>query len=326
MKDKPTCQYQSPDGHRCQEIDMGSGLCFWHDAKFDKSGLELSQKLERYAKRGGLLQGLELKRANLEGLNLVKHDDHHGYDLSYSNFYRANLRGAHLFNNKIENASLMKAELHDASLHCCKLSNSNLLGMKLNNTRIDNIDLSGKLQQENEAILASKEKRLDDAADFYLQSEETYRILRKGAEQQGLFEMAGNYTYQELRMRHYQYPKNSKKRFVSAAVNLLCGYGEKPENVIRFSLSMIVFCAFMYFMFGISYQDQILAVNFSEPFSDNISALLNSIYFSVVTFTTLGYGDITPIGFSRFIATIEAFIGSFSLALFVVVFVKRMTR
>ncbi|MFY8299538.1 ion channel [Pseudoalteromonas sp. SS15] len=326
MKDKPTCQYQSPDGHRCREIDMGSGLCFWHDAKFDKSGLELSQKLERYAKRGGLLQGLELKRANLEGLNLVKHNDHTGYDLSYSNFYRANLRGAHLFNNKIENASLMKADLHDANLHCCKLSNSNLLGIKLNNTRIDNIDLSGKLQQENEASLAAKEKRTEDAADFFLQSEETYRTLRKGAEQQGLFEMAGNYTYKELRMRHYQYPTHSKKRFMSAAVDLLCGYGEKPANVIRFSLSMIVFCALMYFLFGISYQDEVLSINFSQSFSDNISALLNSFYFSVVTFTTLGYGDITPIGFSRFIATVEAFTGSFSLALFVVVFVKRMTR
>jgi voltage-gated potassium channel Kch len=127
-------------------------------------------------------------------------------------------------------------------------------------------------------------------------------------------------------MRHYQYPKHSKKRFMSAAVNLLCGYGEKPENVIRFSLSMIVFCALMYFLFGISYQDEILSINFSNSLPDNISALLNSIYFSVVTFTTLGYGDITPVGFSRFIATIEAFTGSFSLALFVVVFVKRMTR
>jgi len=46
----------------------------------------------------------------------------------------------------------------------------------------------------------------------------------------------------------------------------------------------------------------------------------------VVTFTTLGYGDISPIGVTRFFATFEAFIGSFSLALFVVVFVKKMTR
>ncbi|CAM4152372.1 ion channel [Pseudoalteromonas byunsanensis] len=326
MSDKPCCQYKSPDGHQCQEIDMGSGLCFWHDAKFDKSGLELTQKLERYAKRGGLLHGLELKRANLEGLNLVKFGDHTGYDLSYCNFYRANLQGAHLFNNTIRHASLMKADLREANLHCCHLEGTNLLGIKLNNTRIDNLYLGDKLLQEQQAFSALKEKRIDDANDLFLQSEEIYRSLRKGAEQQGLFEMAGKYTYQELRMRHQQYPKYSQRRIVSSFINLICGYGEKPENVIRFSLTMIVFCALMYFIFGVTYDEQRLQLDFANSFSDNLSALLNSFYFSVVTFTTLGYGDITPVGISRFIAAVEAFTGSFSLALFVVVFVKRMTR
>ncbi|WP_040697058.1 ion channel [Pseudoalteromonas citrea] len=326
MNSKPCCQYHSPDGKRCQEIDMGSGFCFWHDAKFDKSGLELTQKLERYAKRGGLLQGLELKRANLEGLNLVKFGDHNGYDLSHGNFYRANLRGAHLFNNTIEHASLMKADLREANLHCCKLENTNILGVKLDNARIDNLQLGEQLMQESRAHKALKEKAPEDAIDLFLQSEEIYRLLRKAAEQQGLFEMAGKYTYNELRMRHQQYPKRSKKRLVSNAINLLCGYGEKPENVIRFSLSMIVVCALLYFLFGISYQDQIIQLSQNNSFSENLSALLNSFYFSVVTFTTLGYGDITPVGISRFIASIEAFTGSFSLALFVVVFVKRMTR
>ncbi|MBQ4879731.1 MULTISPECIES: ion channel [Pseudoalteromonas] len=326
MNSKPKCQYTSPDGHKCQEIDMGSGYCFWHDAKFDKSGLELSHKLERYAKKGGLLQGLELKRANLEGLNLVKFNDHNGYDLSYSNFYRANLHGAHLFNSTIRNASLMKADLRDANLHCCKIENTNILGVKLNATRIDNLVLGDKLLQESQAIEAAKQKKTDDAQDLYLQSEEIYRLLRKGAEQQGLFEMAGKYTYSELRMRHAQYPKYSKKRLVSSFIDMLCGYGEKPENVIRFSLGMILLCALCYFMLGINYNGDVIQFAANAPLKQNLHSMLNCFYFSVVTFTTLGYGDITPVGITRLIATIEAFIGSFSLALFVVVFVKRMTR
>jgi hypothetical protein len=41
------------------------------------------------------------------------------------------------------------------------------------------------------------------------------------------------------------------------------------------------------------------------------------LYFSVVTFTTLGYGDFQPaVGLSRFFASLEAIIGAFTMALF----------
>ncbi|MBU7045430.1 MAG: two pore domain potassium channel family protein, partial [Theionarchaea archaeon] len=50
-------------------------------------------------------------------------------------------------------------------------------------------------------------------------------------------------------------------------------------------------------------------------------------YYSVVTFTTLGYGDIHPIGhLSHAIAFSEAFTGAFFIALFVVVFARKMMR
>ncbi|MDN6869875.1 potassium channel family protein, partial [Aeromonas caviae] len=62
------------------------------------------------------------------------------------------------------------------------------------------------------------------------------------------------------------------------------------------------------------------------PLEQNAIFLMECLYYSVVTFTTLGYGDFTPVGLSRIFAAFEAFTGSFTLALFVVVFVKKMTR
>ena len=48
-----------------------------------------------------------------------------------------------------------------------------------------------------------------------------------------------------------------------------------------------------------------------------------SLYFSIVTFTTLGYGDYRPRGIYRIVADITALLGAFMMALFVVVFVRQ---
>jgi hypothetical protein len=52
-----------------------------------------------------------------------------------------------------------------------------------------------------------------------------------------------------------------------------------------------------------------------------------SIYFSFVTFTTLGLGDIKPLTHvGRILICCEAVIGAFLIALFVVVFARKMMR
>lgn len=53
---------------------------------------------------------------------------------------------------------------------------------------------------------------------------------------------------------------------------------------------------------------------------------LNSIYFSIVTFTTLGYGDISPKGFAKIIASLEAITGYLVLALIVTIIARKMFR
>jgi len=54
--------------------------------------------------------------------------------------------------------------------------------------------------------------------------------------------------------------------------------------------------------------------------------LLESLYFSVVTITHIGYGDIIPLGFDRGIAVLEEFAGIFILPLFLTSLCRKYLR
>ncbi|GAA0787582.1 MULTISPECIES: pentapeptide repeat-containing protein [Pseudomonadati] len=324
--DKPTCCYHEDEGFSCHEVAEPSGLCYWHDPRIIKNKPDDKARLEAFARTGGMLRGISLKRANLNGIDLVKHHSKTGFDMTHAELYRANLQGAHMFNLNLEHASLMKADLRDANIHCANLTNTNLLGVKWKGAKIENIYTGKQIKQERMAREADKLGEIEIALDYYEQSEEIYRDLRKAADREGLFAMAGHFMRKELIMRRYQMPKWSSTRIISKSIDLFCGYGEAPLRVIGFSMVLILFCALCYFFTGLSYSNQIHQFNFSNHFEQNINLLLNCIYYSVVTFTTLGYGDFIPIGYSKAVAAIEAFTGSFTIALFVVVFVKKMNR
>lgn len=71
----------------------------------------------------------------------------------------------------------------------------------------------------------------------------------------------------------------------------------------------IVILGFGMIYFILSFQGIIL-MEYGELREVNaLGSIIHSIYFSGVTLLTIGYGDITPIGFGRAIALVEALIG-----------------
>ena len=70
---------------------------------------------------------------------------------------------------------------------------------------------------------------------------------------------------------------------------------------------IIIFSSALYFW---------LAPNGHSLNKDNID-ILDTVYFSVVTFTSLGYGDLSPIGIGRFVAIIVVILGLIFIALLV---------
>jgi tetratricopeptide (TPR) repeat protein len=103
--------------------------------------------------------------------------------------------------------------------------------------------------------------------------------------------------------------------FISSLSFLIWGYGERPSRAFSAGLIVVLTAAFVY-SFGYLAKD---ADIFRPQFQD-------AFYFSVVTFTTVGYGDITPVGFMKFVAIVESFCGLFIVPLFVIGLTRKYLR
>lgn len=110
-------------------------------------------------------------------------------------------------------------------------------------------------------------------------------------------------------------------------------YGESPFRILATSLVVIVAFAVLFPLTG-GIQEVQGARTLTYSLEDPQEAprwwlgrvLLESLYFSVITFTTLGYGDIQPIGpWARFLAGAEALVGALLAALFVFVLARIVT-
>lgn len=326
-QDPHQCSFKGVTGDRCKAKANSSGyFCFWHDPKVSKEGMNVNKDLQDWVARGYSLEGFILRGADLSHLKLGK--SHRGPFINFmgADLYHANLSDAHLFAVNFAGASLMKANLQGANINRSNMSNVNLLGSKLKNAKIEGISWGKKAFQESQAMECLKQKDSKSARKWFTEAEEVYRNLYKECETRGLYHEAGHFFYREQIMRRYLMAKGSLARQVSWWVDILCGYGEKPWRIIFFSSSFILVCTLLFGLGTIQSPEGPLSFFLVTSGMEFCKTFLNLLYFSVVTFTTLGYGDMTPLGFARLIAAIEAFVGAFALALFVVAFVKKMTR
>jgi hypothetical protein len=316
------CSFVFADGSTCSgEADAEGGLCFWHDPRAAKNGPEVKQRLEQWAQSGRSMEGFVLRQASLEGVRL-----HRGYDLRRADLSRANLQGASLFNLDLRGAQLLKTDLSRANLNHAKLGGADLLGVMLEGTKLEEVDWGEVVLQEARADAVLAEGKPEEAARLYKEAEEVYRNLRRTYDASGYLQDAGRFFYREMVMRRKLMPRWSAPRIWSKLVDLVCGYGESPPRVLIFAALVIFGSAALYLILGVHTPHGFLILEPHLGFGENFGRYLTCVYYSLVTYCTIGYGDILPVGYSRAVAVTEGFIGAFSMALFILVFSKKMTR
>lgn len=97
-------------------------------------------------------------------------------------------------------------------------------------------------------------------------------------------------------------------------------YGECPLRVLLSAFLVILFTTIIYCIGGIKSGVDPSGLPILEK------DILTSLYFSLVTFTTLGYGDYSPIGWVRVAATFQALAGLVLTSLFMVTLVRKYSR
>ena len=185
--------------------------------------------------------------------------------------------------------------------------------------------------------------RADEKIKAYKKAESTYRRIKHSLANEGHYEKAGEFYIHEMRMKKERYSLNTGliakwNHFWNVLYSWTCGYGERPKRVFVNAFIIIILFTLLYASFdGIQKTNDLHAEEGAEDGEDNVGdkdgngedydpSFRECLYFSVVTFTTLGYGDYSPKSGFQLIAVIEAFLGAFTIALFVLVFGRKVMR
>jgi len=174
----------------------------------------------------------------------------------------------------------------------------------------------------------------------YFQKAEQFRILKEN------FRVNGQYEDEDLAYIEFKrcealanlgYEKTSKKTFEKILAypkfyfhryvfDYVGRYATAPVRVLINAVVAVFLYGLIYY-FCTEYLPGLGTIESTLP--ENINHghdFGNAIYYSAITFFTVGYGDYFPHGFLKFVAACEGFSGVFLMSYFTVAFVRKILR
>lgn len=280
----------------------------------------------------------DLSRAILERATL-KRSDLKKADLGGAELEEADLRKADLEDSVLEDADLRGADFTDALLYQADLTNA----------RINAATDFGRDGSVEETIY-ERQPDLDGwftetTESNYLAGAWVHRRLERLHEENALSEDAREFHVrkQEAELSHYWQGfrdspigsaklQNLGRSVVLLSNRYLTRHGESLQRILAISAGVVLMSTLLYpvpWGGGITSGVDQLTFQWSleRGLSGNIPVLLRSLYFSVITFSTIGYGDHYPDGpLSRLLVGFESLSGAILIALFIFVLGRRTAR
>ncbi|MFZ5552201.1 MAG: potassium channel family protein [Bacteroidota bacterium] len=164
-----------------------------------------------------------------------------------------------------------------------------------------------------------------------IEKAEQFRMLKEDFNSSGQYndEDAAYVEFKRFELKHYR--ELNKKKWWAApsyfAQKLIFDrmglYATSPVRVLGSMMLVYLFFSVMYMVLPFITGSEI-QTGLAEP--EPLSSVALSLYYSAITFFTIGYGDYFPYGFIRWVACVEGFCGVFMMSYFVVAFVRKMLR
>lgn len=221
-------------------------------------------------------------------------------DLSNAHLLRADLSGAQLQGVTLEEAYLSDADITDTDLRHARridvdLSDADITNADLREAEILDLDVN-----QGTVCDGLNESVAEDPEDWDAIAR-VYHDLKEAFSSHGLDAKARDQHYRERRARGFE-AKSRSTRFDgwmnptyvgSVASRYLTGYGVRVRRVVALMSALFIVSSIVYWHAGID----------------------NSLYYSVVTFTTSPPGEIPNGTGTRLVAMIETFLGTLLIVL-----------
>jgi hypothetical protein len=208
------------------------------------------------------------------------------------------------------------------------------------NINVDVLDLSGmrligklyldwRLNNCKDIILGQTETTIRQKAEQFRILKENFRGTGKYDDEDEAYVMFKRFEARsELQesvsgnkwARLWAYPRFAFKWLVFDKIGL---YATSPGRVLLSVVFFWLFFGITYYLVHLTGLGQTMS---SVENPDNLTPFLQSFYHSAITFFTIGYGDVFPMGLSRIISGIEGFMGVFMMSYFTVAFVRKVLR
>ena len=249
-------------------------------------------------------------------------------------FKNCNLKNIVIKDSRIKNSKFIECILENdiyknLDIDNIQISDCDCRGFKIIDSYMENLKFEDKKITKLDEYSFIDTIRLDKKyRKSYEEASKVYSIIAKKMEENKLIDYASEYYYLSKCVENKALTGIDKIK--STIYWLLCGYGERPTYALITSLEIIFAFAVLYMFTGLC----IDGVNVSYigifsgefPQRNMITDFMSCLYFSTVTFTTVGYGDITPINVSIFLSGVEMFLGLTMMGIWTATLARKITR